>query len=57
MASPGHRANILKKEFVYLGVGVGRGLYQGGQDSFYLTQNFCATVNAGEAKAAEQLRR
>lgn len=57
MQSPGHRSNILDKRFVYLGTGIGRGSYDGGQDSFYLTQNFCATVNEGEVKAAAELNK
>jgi len=51
MNSPSHRKNILDKRFVFLGVGGARGPYDKGQDSIYLTQNFTATVNAGESKA------
>jgi uncharacterized protein YkwD len=45
MNSPHHRDNIVKKEYVYLGVGIARGPYeQQRQDSFYMTQNFCASI-------------
>jgi uncharacterized protein YkwD len=57
MQSPAHRSNVVDKRFVYLGTGIGRGSYDGGQDSFYLTQNFCATVGDGEASAATELNK
>jgi uncharacterized protein YkwD len=52
MNSPHHRENIVKKEYVYLGVGIARGPYeQQKQDSFYMTQNFCASITtASEEK-------
>jgi uncharacterized protein YkwD len=56
MHSPGHRANILNARFNYLGAGIGRGPYDGGQDSFYLTQNFSSTVGARDAAAADRLK-
>jgi uncharacterized protein YkwD len=56
MNSPTHRKNIVDKRYQYLGIGVGRGLYDKGQDSFYMTQNFTSAVNAGEAKAEKELQ-
>jgi uncharacterized protein YkwD len=55
MNSPSHRKNILDKRFIFLGVGAARGPYDKGQDSIYLTQNFTATINAGESKAQSAL--
>jgi uncharacterized protein YkwD len=53
MNSPAHHANIVNKAYVYLGVGIARGPYDDHkQDSFYMTQNFCATFTpASEDKA------
>ena len=65
MNSPGHRANILDKEYTEIGVGVAHGVYQGYQ-VFVLVQHFgrpvsdCpaidsglkAQVDAGEASLA-----
>ncbi len=53
MNSPHHHDNIVKKEYVYLGVGVARGAYDADkQDSFYMTQNFCGSITPEtEAKA------
>jgi uncharacterized protein YkwD len=51
--SPPHWKNIIDPQFKYLGVGSARGPYDDKkQDSFYFTQNFCATSQPGaEAKA------
>ena len=51
--SPPHWKNILDPQFKFLGVGAARGEYdKEKQDSFYMTQNFCSTVQAAsEAKA------
>jgi uncharacterized protein YkwD len=53
MNSPPHRANMVRKDFLYLGVGVARGGYdQMKQDSFYMTQNFSSgIIAAAETKA------
>ena len=58
MHSPTHRANMLDKRFVFLGVGVARGPYaEKAQDSFYMTQNFSASISpAAETKAAQLLK-
>ena len=54
MNSPAHHANIVEKRFVYLGIGVARGPYEDQkQDSFYFTQNFCATITAGSEEKAK----
>ena len=54
MGSPAHHANIVEKRYVYLGVGVARGAYDDKeQDSFYLTQNFCATITAASEEKAK----
>ena len=37
MASPGHRANILNKNYIYIGIGVA---FDNEEDTFYLTQDF-----------------
>nr|WP_321249414.1 CAP domain-containing protein [uncultured Ruegeria sp.] len=42
MNSPGHRANILKPEFEYIGIGIETGDMQG-FDAVMVTQNFAAT--------------
>ncbi|HVT79064.1 MAG TPA: CAP domain-containing protein [Phycisphaerae bacterium] len=53
MNSPAHHANMVNKAFIYLGVGAARGPYSDlKQDSFYMTQNFSATITpASEEKA------
>lgn len=50
MASPGHRRNILKPSFRYLGVGAAhfRKASFHDIDSFYFTQNFAASIRAHE---------
>jgi uncharacterized protein YkwD len=54
MKSPEHHANIVKKEYVFLGVGIVRGPYEPQkQDSFYMTQNFSATVTATSEEKAK----
>lgn len=39
MRSPGHRKNILKKDFDEIGIGAAQGIYQG-YPAVYVTQNF-----------------
>jgi len=39
MRSPGHRKNILKKQFDEIGIGAAQGIYQG-YPAVYVTQNF-----------------
>ncbi len=58
MASPPHHANIVNKAYVYLGAAAARGSYDDQhQDSFYMTQNFSATITpASENKAKTQLQ-
>lgn len=57
MTSPAHRQNMMDPRFVYLGVGVARGPYSKGQDSFYMTQNFSDKIApSSEAKASAQLQ-
>jgi len=52
--SPTHHANIVNKAYVYLGVGIKRGPYDvSKQDSFYMTQNFCATITAATEDRAK----
>jgi uncharacterized protein YkwD len=55
MHSPPHRANIVNPQYHFLGVGAVRGPYDKGQDSFYMTQNFSAAINASEVKSAKEL--
>lgn len=43
MASPGHRANILRPDYVHLGIGMARGTYQGWADRPYWAQEFGLT--------------
>lgn len=55
MKSPGHRANILKKEFTLLGAGAAEGLYRG-EKSFYGCQVFAGDrplVPGGKAPEKE----
>ena len=56
--SPPHWKNILDPAFKYLGTGAARGPYdEKKQDSFYMTQNFCGSLNAtAEAKAKPLLQ-
>ena len=56
MHSPLHRANIVNPQYRFLGVGTARGPYDKGQDSFYMTQNFSAAINASETKSARELQ-
>jgi uncharacterized protein YkwD len=52
--SPPHWTNIIDKRFLYLGVGIARGPYDDKkQDSFYMTQNFCATLPAAAEEKAK----
>jgi uncharacterized protein YkwD len=54
MNSPEHKSNIVEKRFVYMGIGATRGPYEDAkQDSFYFTQNFCATITAASEEKAK----
>jgi uncharacterized protein YkwD len=54
MNSPAHHEQMVNKAYVYLGVGVARGPYETAkQDSFYMTQNFCATITAATEDRAK----
>jgi uncharacterized protein YkwD len=54
MNSPAHHENMVHRAYVYLGVGVARGAYgDDKQDSFYMTQNFCATTEPKSETAAQ----
>jgi uncharacterized protein YkwD len=50
MASPGHRANILNKRYIEIGVAVGRGMYQGREvwmavQHFGAPKSLCSTID------------
>lgn len=51
MASPTHRANIVKREYMHIGVGVARGMYEGVETTFVV--QFFATPRKGAALPAE----
>lgn len=56
MNSPAHHANIVDAHYLFLGVGIARGPYdESKQDSFYMTQNFCATITATSEDKAQPL--
>ncbi|MGC9602732.1 MAG: CAP domain-containing protein [Minisyncoccia bacterium] len=46
MASPTHRANIVKPVYTSIGVGVAQGMYEG-QSATYVVQYFAAPLNSG----------
>ena len=53
MASPSHRANMVKPEYRNIGVGIAEGMYKG-QPATFVVQYFGATFGAGELGAAAQ---
>lgn len=50
MGSPGHRANILRKDFTEIGVGVANGIYKG-KDATFTVQIFAAPYPTAAAPA------
>ncbi len=51
MASPTHRANIVKPQYTHIGIGVAQGLYQGRTTTF-VVQVFASPAKAAAAPAA-----
>jgi hypothetical protein len=51
MASPTHRANMVKASYTQIGVGVAQGMYQGQQATFCLTRNKSARRRNGPKRS------